>query len=366
MTTRTIPAGPSELTAEWLTEALRERGLLGDASVASFTLQDVGAGVGLLGQLARVTLTYDGPAPDAPPTLVAKFPTMDEGGRGLCIALRIYEREVRFYDELARDVQLRVPACYYSAINAATGEFVLLLEDMAPARMGDQLVSVSVPDAELCVRELARFHAAWWDTARMHELEWIPLASDPVNLFVEPVYQQSWPPFLATLGANLPQEMKELGERMNTRITKLFHGFDDLPRTIVHGDFRADNLFFGDDTGRPPLAVLDWQICVRSTGTYDLAYFMSQSLDVPTRRAVEDRLLHLYHDTLAEQGVSGYSFEQCLLDYRRSVLFCWVYPVVAIGTIAAANERGRDLTIAMMERSAAAIMDHNAAELLPD
>lgn len=365
MTVQTIPAGPADLTAAWLTDALRAGGVTGDAGVASFTTADCGAGVGLPGQLARVRLTYDRPT-DAPTTLVAKFPAADPGARGLCTMLRFYERESRFYEELAPEVQLRAPRCYYSAKDTAAGEYVLLLEDLAPARIGDQVVGLSIADAELCVRELAAFHAAWWQHPRLEALDWIPLASDPVNLFVEPAYQQSWQPFISTLGAGLPREMKDLGERMNTRITRLFQGFDHLPRTIVHGDFRADNLFFGDDTGRPPLSVIDWQISVRSTGTYDLAYFLSQSLDVPTRREHEDRLLRRYHDGLVAGGVQDYSYDQCLLDYRRCVLFCWVYPVIAIGTIAAANDRGRDLTIAMMERSAAAIMDNNAGELLPE
>lgn len=60
----------------------------------------------------------------------------------------------------------------------------------------------------------------------------------------------------------------------------------------------------------------------------------------------------------------GQGFEQCLADYRRAVLFCFVYPVMAGGLGDLSNERGHALAATMAERSAAAILDWNALELL--
>ena len=44
-----LPAGPAELTADWLTYALRETDTIGNCSVRSFEYQVIGEGVGLLG-----------------------------------------------------------------------------------------------------------------------------------------------------------------------------------------------------------------------------------------------------------------------------------------------------------------------------
>ena len=54
---------------------------------------------------------------------------------------------------------------------------------------------------------------------------------------------------------------------------------DDLatePTTMVHGDWRADNLLFEPDGS---VAALDFQLIGTGRGTYDLAYFVTQSLD---------------------------------------------------------------------------------------
>ena len=61
----------------------------------------------------------------------------------------------------------------------------------------------------------------------------------------------------------------------------------DEPRTIVHGDFRADNLLFGP--ARP--VVLDWQTASFGTGTSDLSYFLGSSLPVPVRQQHEEALV---------------------------------------------------------------------------
>ena len=69
--------------------------------------------------------------------------------------------------------------------------------------------------------------------------------------------------------------------------------------------------------------------------------------------------------SLGESGVQKYSCEECWEDYRISSLFCWLYTVIALGTLDVANERGLALFTANIERNSAALLDLNASELLP-
>jgi aminoglycoside/choline kinase family phosphotransferase len=244
-------------------------------------------------------------------------------------------------------------------------EYTLLLEDLAPARVGDQLLGCSPEEAELAVRELAKFHAAWWDSARLAEIDWMPLANDPANKAAEESYQEAWGPFLKRFGERLPPGLREVGERLATKINIIQDETAEPPRTITHGDYRYDNLFFATPEGGDPLAVIDWQIAFRGRGTYDVAYLMSQSLRPEGRRANEMEVLRAYHRILTENGVRGYDFAQCLHDYRLATLFCLAYPVIVGGTLDLSNERGVALATAMLDRSVAAIVDLDAGELLP-
>ncbi len=360
-----IPAGPDELTPEWLTHALRQTGTIEDASVKAFEAETIAEGVGLIGQLARLKLQYDRPEAGGPATLIAKFPAEAEENREIGNLLRFYEREVRFYEEIAGEVDLQTPRCYYSAMDTEADEYVLLLEDLAPARVGDQVAGCSGREAELALHHLAKFHATWWESPRLAEMNWIPHANAPIHRSVQESYQQAWDPFREKFSDRLPDSILETGERLGMNIYDVQDRLTEPPQTIVHGDYRFDNLFFDAPEGAASLTVIDWQIISRGRGLYDVGYFMSQSVEPGARKAIEMESLRTYHGLLQENGVRGYDFDQCLHDYRLATLYCLVYPVIVGGTLDLSNERGLALATAIIERSVAAILDLDAGELLP-
>lgn len=122
-----FPTCPEELTAQWLTEVLRTRGTLGRGHVIACDAIVLGGTKGALGQIARLSLLYNADQEAAPRSLIAKFGPANPELRLILSEAGFYEREVRFYQELADHVDFRTPDCYYSAWNADTGQFVLLL-----------------------------------------------------------------------------------------------------------------------------------------------------------------------------------------------------------------------------------------------
>ena len=360
---KTIPAGPQELTPEWLTQALRSTGVIGLERVTSFEARDVGEGSGFIGVVSRVALEYDAPSKGAPASLIAKFPGASEGGREIGNLFRFYEREIRFYEEVAPEVELRTPRRYYSAMDIDRGEYVLLLEDLAPARCGDQVAGCTAGEAELAIRSLADFHATWWDSPRLERFaEWMPIVDAPVHRSAEQSYADAWGPFIENFGASLSPSMRATAERIGENVIPLLSSYADRPHTIMHGDYRLDNMFFG---GEAPFAIADWQIASRGRGVFDAAYFICGCLEPEERRAAEQDLMRLYHDTLLRRGVEGYPWEQCWEEYRRGANYLLVYVVISLGTLDFANERGLALFHAWLRRSTAAIEELDAAKLLP-
>lgn len=361
----TIPAGPQGLTPAWLTDVLRQNGVITTAAVHAATAEPVGQGAGILCHLYRVHLQYDRPEPAAPATLIAKLPTTEAQTRQMVAMFQFYEREVRFYADLAGDIDLRTARSYGQSFDPSTGDFFVLLEDVADRRIGDQLEGASLAEAQLVVTELARHHAKWWNHPRLaSDLTWMPDAGSAVNKAGLMLYPMAWGPFMQNFGHTLPEKMKETGEKLGAQAGAILERFAGSDTTICHGDTRLDNLFFARTPEQPPLTVIDWQIAIRGTGTYDIGYFMSQSVGVDMRRAHERDLLALYHETLRAGGVGSYSDDQMLEDYRWTLLFCFAYPVMAGGLGDLANERGAALARTMAERSTTAIMDWDAGALI--
>lgn len=362
MVAQTIPITFEALTPEWLTQALRAGGTLGEASVSSVEWTLIGQGVGILCQLARLTLGYDRPAPHAPATLVAKLPSPQEQTRALAHAFRFYEREVAFYRELSHEIALPTARAYHAVCDPATQDFTLLLEDLGGRRLGDQVAGCTADEAAVAIGGLARLHAPWWNSPRLAEIGWLPPADGPVVKAGMSLYPMAWPLFQQQ-GHPIPARLQVVGERMGVACMQMLDRFGAGPRTICHGDYRCDNFFFGD-ASQPPLTVVDWQISMQLPGAYDLAYFLSQSVSSEVRRATERDLLHGYHEALVAGGVRDYSLEQCLSDYRWALLFCFVYPVMGGGLGDVSTERGKALVEAMWQRSSTAILDWDADALL--
>ena len=360
-----IPGSIDEITPEWLTAALQSSGTLRAAQVTGFEREPIGAGVGLLGELARLTLSYDAVEAGAPATLIAKMPTQDPGGRGLAHMLGFYENEERYYREMQPLNPIHSPRCYYGAGDPATVQFVLLLEDLAALRMGDQLAGLTLAEAKVAVGEFARYHARFWDTPEGPQVDWIPGFDHPRWQGLEMAYPGAKDVFLARFGHLLEPRDREVVEGFGPQMVDVLRGLDADRLTIGHGDARMDNFFFGSTDGSAPMTIIDWQILLRAPGTYDIGYMLAQSIDSELRRDHERDLLRQYHAALVAGGVDCYSWERCWEDYRRVLLFCLVYPVFGGGAIEPANERGAQLVEALTRRAFAAIRDLDCYELLP-
>ncbi len=70
------------------------------------------------------------------------------------------------------------------------------------------------------------------------------------------------------------------------------------PWTIVHGDYRADNLLFGGDR----VVVVDWQTVGLGPGPADLSYLLGASLVPDARREHEAALVDRYVAGLRAAG----------------------------------------------------------------
>ncbi len=362
-----IPATVAGLTADWLTDALRETGTIKYSRVTDVEhTVDIGAGFGFMCQLTKLGMTYDRPEQGAPSSIIAKLPTPVESNRNIADVFRFYELESRFYEDVAGSVELRTPHCFYNARATDSSDFVLLLEDLAPARVADQVAGCTLEQAELALRELAKFHATWWENPRLDEFDWLWSFDNPVRSGAsQQSYKMAWGPFAESFGKLVTPEVFELGKRFGDQVVALTNQLARRPVTISHGDYRLDNLFFSTAEGGEPLAVIDWQIMSKGRGLFDVALFMTGTLDPDVRREKDEPFLRMYHDILVENGVNGYDFDECWHDYRVSTLFCWLYAVIALGTMDIGNERGLQLFTRNVQRSAAAVTDLNAGELLP-
>lgn len=360
-----IPGSPTDLTPVWLTAALTAGNAIDKSAVTACTVEAPGGDGGLYGQTVRVRLVYNQPEAGAPPSLIAKFSAATPEMRAAAIGS--YAKEIHFYRELAPHSGLPVPACYYADIDPASHLHILLLEDMAPAVSGSRRAGCTSAQAELAVGQIAAFHAAWWEHPSLAAMAWLPdpnFGSDPAAS--QSQYESWWPRFLENLGdARLPEPIREMGEGFGSRRAAIErHLFNTPPRTLLHGDFHLGNLVFATETSGVPFAVLDWQMLRRGRAVRDVAYFLSENLLPDVRRDIEKRLLADYYRLLVEGGVSGYTFDDCLHDYRLALLQRFRALVSTIAVMPFTPVERQMHVEVLLPRNIAAILDNDAAALL--
>ena len=361
-----IPGNLEELTTDWLNDALGDAGTFENTRIASVDVKILGGTKGASGQLARLSMRYTGNEVNAPPTLIAKCAAFERESREIYHAFGFYEREVRFYQELANQTQLRVPRCHYVDFNPDTGHFILLLEDLAPARNGERAAGCSLAEAELAIREIARLHAEWWGNRQLTEKAWISSFKSPAVLQLEKdLYLRSLYPFMEIMSGRLPTDFLDLAEQFSDRVVAVYRKFFEQARTLVHNDYMLDNIFFLNEGNGASLALIDWQFVVAGNGMLDVASFLGGNISTDLRRQHELDLLKMYHSILSKSGVEGYSFDRCYDDYRFSMYDGILRMVISIGGLGLRDEQKQAHCNSICPRFCAAALDLKVGELLP-
>ena len=344
-----IPAGIDDIDDDWLSAAM-------GSPVRAASITDIGTGVGMIGAIYRATLEGDGPD-----TVVLKLPGLDETARFTAQILRLNIREVGFYRELAAESPIRVPHCHFAAVDPETHEFVLVLEDVGSYRAVNQVEGMGAADAEQAVDELAAWHAHWWGKAApIAERGTAVSIRDPIYpMLLPPVFSDGWGKVRAAM--SVPGSVERVADGWVEALPEMLGSLSTTPSTLVHGDYRADNMFFDDD-GR--VVLLDFQVIGESMPVGDLAYFVTGSLSPATASQIEPGLYERWLRALAAEGVPESELDGMWDIYRGAVLFCVCYPMIAAAGMDLADERQRGLLEATFERFERAADELSLIDLL--
>ncbi|MBT3899184.1 MAG: hypothetical protein HOF32_10915, partial [Gammaproteobacteria bacterium] len=118
-----IPANINDVSPEFLSAIF-------DVEIESIEANQIGQGIGLMGDIYRVGLSTLGDRQDVPESVVVKLPSSFEGNRAQGVALGMFEAEIRFYDELAPSIPVGIPKVYHTDIKPGTADFVIVMEDL--------------------------------------------------------------------------------------------------------------------------------------------------------------------------------------------------------------------------------------------
>lgn len=306
----------------------------------------VPVGTGQMADCFRVHLTYAKKC-KGPSTLIAKVPSLNQSSRSASRLTRCYELETKFYSELRTLVDVRAPQCHYVSYNADDDDFLLLLEDLAPAIQGDQIAGCSLDQAVAAVSELTRLHGPLWNAAALNSMTWLSRQTAESSVATSTLFKHFYPGFVERYSDRLECEVIELGARFVSQSERYFAAAPAIS-TVVHRDYRLDNLLFCGSGIDVSVAVVDWQTVCQAPGVSDLSYFVGSGLAVDDRRLHEEFLVREY-----QRGLQGYGIELKFDDlWRQYRLFAFsgFGMAIAASMLVKQTDRGDEMFIAMAAR----------------
>ncbi len=344
---------PEQVSPQWLTEILRNRGLLVDGHVVSVT-STPSVFSGAIADLSRLDLSYSVPT-DLPGSLLVKItkeglhPEHLDRGR----------REVEFYSSTIGS-SLAIPICIDAQWDPESGHSHVVIEDLSASHV--QTTPPIAPSRDHCrgiVECLAEIHAHYWQSPELDVRLGQPFDRDRAESILER-FHDTYPEFMDFIGPSLLPEQRSMYEkivasdivqRRHDRIASAEH------LTVVHGDAHIGNFMLPKQPGR--VMAIDWHNWDLSLGASDLAFFIAHKWHAWRRSQHELPLLHHYHECLAESGVSEYRWSRFWQDYRESVILA---TMISVGQFR--RKQSPALIWHGLECSSAAYHDLGCEELL--
>jgi len=310
-------------------------------------------GTGQMAESYRVSFV-NGAHGQLPPSVVVKVPSQSESSRAASRITRCYELETGFYTHVRSLVGVSAPNCLHVWFDAPNDDFVLVLEDIVNGRQGDQITGASVEQARAAIDELVQLHAPLWNSSQLDTLSWMPRHTMESSQGTRDLLRSVFAGFATRFAPLVSAEVLELGSRLVENIDGYDRAFPNN-ETIVHRDFRLDNLLFTDTANGTQVKVVDWQTASISAGATDVAYFIGASFSPEQRREVEDELVHRYCDGLSQAGIS-IAFSEAWDQYRLFATSGYIMAIVA-SMLVKQTERGDAMFAAMANRHGQQMID---------
>ena len=345
---------PSDLTVDWAQRVVNQH----DSSIVVSKVAVVDVDVGTT---TRIRLKVEHDAPQLiPEQWFVKLPSLSWQAKLITALPRLLHTEVRFYSEVTRPKALTIPALLAGQSQLGKGA-VLVLSDITStdAVPGNPRDALSLEQATAVVKQLAHFHAHYWDKPDYkQQYHWLAGSVRRVedflgSLLAVPLMQRG----LKKAADLVPKTLHAQALYYAQHRSKAMRILMGNTQTMVHHDCHPGNLFW--EQSKPGL--LDWQLVRFGEGISDIAYFMATSLQPELRRSHERALVNLYTDCLQKEGVTGLDAEQLFERYRTHL----VYPFEAmLVTLAIGGMMHLESNQELIRRTVAAVVDLDAFSAL--
>lgn len=264
-----------------------------------------------------IELIYSKNESHHPTSVFIKFAKLNKEGN----PVRNGEKELYFYNKLSEQIGIKnIPKCIFADRCSDTNHFTIILENLGLTH--DSQIwegNKKWKQMSITIDCLAKIHTKWWNKTDNIALSSYKRTSNDCKKELK---------YLKDLGDDFINRNSSL---FSNRILDLYKNSEDIFNayfnryltdqnlTLIHRDCHHWNFMYPKDNSEK-IYLIDWDTYRIDIPTNDLAYYIAVHSNPEQRKIYEMKLLELYHSIIVKNGITDYSFNELLNDYKLSVI----------------------------------------------
>jgi len=251
--------------------------------------------------------------------------------------LDLYNREYYFYENISKDVPIKIPKFYGLIRNNTQNKNIgIFLENLNndDYTLNLDLNCESINVSMSVINSIVALHSKFWGGKNTNHYKYLKKNNDNLfNPYWNVFITSKWYTFKLKWKNVLSEEQLNIGEYIVKHFLNIQQKLSDKNLTLCHGDVKSANIFYKiiDNTNYEPYFI-DWQYIILGKGVQDLVFFMIESFTIEKMKLYKNVFKEYYYIKLLENNID-YLKEDYETDFKNATYYFPFFVAIWFGTI---------------------------------
>jgi hypothetical protein len=237
----------------------------------------------------------------------------------------IEDNEIIFYNFISNEMpKPPILECYDAFFSPDSKQFHIILPDLSDTHYIINGMP-SEKQSNNIIKNYAKVHSFWWDKYKFIQEIKSQTIIENFTIFMNNIVQY-YPRYIDFLGDLVTIKHKKIYENIFNFLPKILgeriKKNDNL--TLIQQDANFGNVLFPKNMDND-IYIIDWQFWRIGMGTEDLVCLFSLTNNYEYKDIINLLKFYIFH--LNEYGINKYGYDNCLYDYKMSILKSCLNPI---------------------------------------
>ena len=250
--------------------------------------------------------------------------------------IELYQREYYFYENISKDINIKIPDYFGLTRNDDNKICGLILENLYSKNFipNIKLTCHNIDISLKIIDNMCKLHTKFWNINLKDTYPELKKTNDTIFCpFYKEFICQKYDVFITKWG-------NVLNDKQIKIFQYIFENFELIQNklavgehlTLIHGDIKSPNIFYDIENCYEPY-FLDWQHCGIGKGVQDLIFFIIESFDIEHLEIMYELFTNYYYIKLKENNIIYYSYQEYQCDLKDAICYVPYFTSIWFGSV---------------------------------